>query len=319
MVGLISLLSYLLPVADDCYIQGNTLDAEAHAELRQMAREIALEEDLDTLTVTDRLHCIPYTQKAKEAPKTVTGSDKPIATRYCQFKNRVVSEFRIQKGAEFYEKNREILESVSQEYGINPYVMAAIFGVETNYGNFLGNANTKQALLNVYMNEAQPGKRAFFRQEFKTLIKLAAHHKLDDEALRGSWDGGFGLPQFMPTSYEHYAVSKKQSTPDLYDIEDAVYSMANYLKEAGFQADKPIAIRSEYQENVEYYDENLIKADHNSLGRMYRFLMDNQEYEYWQACENFYPVAKYNPRPHYVISIHQLAESIYERINPESS
>lgn len=315
MVSLLSFIGYFIPHASDCYLSPNIIDPANHAELRAISREIAEEEGMGIKKIEQELSCIPFTKKEASYVRKVTGSSKPIATSYCQFKNRLLNTDRIKKGATFYHKNKKALDGASAQYGVDPYVITAIIGSESIYGNFLGNANTKHALTDVAINTANLIKRNFFRKELKALIKLSIHRVLDINKLKGSWDGGFGLPQFMPSSYYHYAVSIKNKKPDLFDTEDAIYSIANYLNQHGFKQNAIIAKPAEYSEDINYRNESMLELHQASTDNYsYQFLMDNNDYEYWESGPNFYAISAYNPRPHYVISIHQLAKAIHEYI-----
>ena len=318
MVGLLELIGYLVPSANDCYLSHDIIDPANHAELREISREISLEHDYDIKTVSKHFHCAAFTKKEPGHVQTrviASGKKVPVSTRYCQFKHRLVNQDRIEQGAEFYRQHEQSLLKASEAYGVDAHVITAIIGAESLYGKFLGRAKVRDALVDMALNTSNIAKRHYFRQELKTLVKLGINNKMEIHSLQGSFDGGIGIAQFMPSSYEKFAVSDKQTHPNLYDVEDAIVSIANYLKHHGYQSSEPIATSVTYQESAQYFDENNLTLHKTAMRPQYQFSMGNDEYEYWEAATNFRAIAAYNPRPHYVVSISQLAKAIHERIN----
>jgi len=330
MVGILSLIAYIVPNVNDCYINQNIIDPRNSHELRMISKEIANEADVDLSSTHQKLSCIPFSKKNNSYIRTVTGTHITVATKHFQFRDRLVNDFRIKKGAEFFLKYQTILEKAENKYGVNPYIITAIIGSESNYGKFLGNASTRNALVDITLNTTANNKKNFFKKELKALITLSLQNILDIDTLKGSWDGGFGLSQFMPSNYLKYAVSDKHTSPDLFDYEDAIYSVANYLEKHNYQTCEKIVKKIDLdqkndsiniQTNIERTDYGAyapIGNDATTIGHIYEF-QDDTHHEYWQALGNFAAIASYNPRLSYVISIHLLAEAIHETILSESA
>ena len=155
--------------------------------------------------------------------------------------------------------------------------------------------------------------------------------------LKGSWDGGIGLAQFMPESYQTYAISPKNHYPDLFNPEDAIFSIANYLTIRGKWQPGPIAASVNPnqevialiadQESIPYsalthHDTELqtLAPANNQLvpSELHRFTQSDNSAIYWLTYPNFDAIRSYNPRPHYAINIHILTEAIkdYVRNHP---
>jgi membrane-bound lytic murein transglycosylase B len=80
-------------------------------------------------------------------------------------------------------------------------------------------------------------KSEWAASELKVLSSLHEKGKLNAFELRGSFAGAFGIPQFLPSSYEKYAVSDFRKKPNLFLISDAILSVGNFLKQNGWKAD----------------------------------------------------------------------------------
>ncbi len=128
------------------------------------------------------------------------------------------------------------LKRVSEKYHVPPEYLLALWSMETNLGSFMG----KTSLLNALGTLAyHPRRRDFFTKEL-----LAYFHILESEPyppLYGSWDGGFGNFQFMPTTFMAYAVDADgNGTKSLTgSIPDSLASAANYLNKMGWKESEP--------------------------------------------------------------------------------
>ncbi len=125
---------------------------------------------------------------------------------------------------------------VSEKYHVPTEYLLALWSMETNLGGFMG----KTSLLNSLGSLAyHPRRREFFTKEL-----LAYFHILESEPYPpqyGSWDGGFGHFQFMPTTFMAYAVDADgNGTKSLTgSIPDALASAANYLHKMGWNENEP--------------------------------------------------------------------------------
>ncbi|MEO8366695.1 MAG: lytic murein transglycosylase [Pseudoxanthomonas sp.] len=150
----------------------------------------------------------------------------------------LVDEQRISDGQAMLKTNAAVLARVSQQYGVDPATVVAVWGVESDYGKTFG----KRPLLVSLATLSCFGRRqSFFRGEFFATLKLLQTGDLKPEGLTGSWAGAFGHTQFMPSTYQRIAVDGDgDGRRDLVaSIPDALASTANYLKLAGWRTGEP--------------------------------------------------------------------------------
>jgi membrane-bound lytic murein transglycosylase B len=143
----------------------------------------------------------------------------------------------IRTGREMANKHRTLLKQVSEQYGVAPKYVVAIWGVESNYGRFLGVRPTIQALATL----AWEGRRGpFFKGELFNALEIVDRRYIALEQLRGSWAGAMGQTQFMPSSYLKYAQDfDGDGDRDIWRSESDIFaSIANYLKGYGWIAEQ---------------------------------------------------------------------------------
>ena len=111
---------------------------------------------------------------------------------------------RVQAGAAFVRNHQSAMERAQREFGVPPEIIAAIIGVETNYGRITGNFRTLDALVTLsfdYLRRAE-----YYRQQLTEFFLLVREQKSDPLTIKGSFAGALGLPQFMPGSIRRHAV-----------------------------------------------------------------------------------------------------------------
>ena len=115
----------------------------------------------------------------------------------------LVNDARIEQGRALLEKYRATFDAVERAYGVDRYVIAAIWGVETNYGTLGGDRPVIRSTATL----ACIGRRQnYFREEFLSALEILQHGDVKPDRLVGSWAGAFGPTQFMPTAFKRYAV-----------------------------------------------------------------------------------------------------------------
>ena len=147
----------------------------------------------------------------------------------------LVDTQRIRDGKAMLAAHRPLLARVATKYGVDAETVAAVWGVESDYGKTFG----KRPLLQSLGTLSCFGRRQpFFRGEFFGTLKLLQSGDLTSDGLTGSWAGAFGHTQFMPTTYQRIAVDgDDDGRRDLVgSIPDALASTANYLKKAGWRS-----------------------------------------------------------------------------------
>lgn len=147
---------------------------------------------------------------------------------------RRVTDWRINTGRSRLAQHRAVLEAVEAEYGVPARIIVAIWGIETNYGNFTGGTDVIQALVTLAYD---PRRSDFFRRELFSAIDILQQGHVAPEQMKGSWAGAMGQSQFMPSSFIQYAVDfDGDGRRDIWGTEGDVFaSIANYLRHADWQ------------------------------------------------------------------------------------
>ena len=149
-----------------------------------------------------------------------------------------VSETRIEKGRELLEEYGDVLRRIEARYGVDREAVLAIWGMETNYGGFMGRHNVIQALATLAY--AAPRRTDFWRRELITALGIVQAGHVNFKDMEGSWAGAMGHTQFMPSSWKAYAADYDgDGRRDIWtSIPDALASTAAYLKKHGWRTGK---------------------------------------------------------------------------------
>ena len=133
--------------------------------------------------------------------------------------------------------HRELLDQISERYGVPTRVIVAVWGMESNFGRFSGVRPTVPALATLAWD---PRRATFFRGELFNALEILNRGDIDLAHLKGSWAGAMGQTQFMPSSYLKYAEDfDGDGKRDIWSTPADVFaSIANYLKGHGWSADQ---------------------------------------------------------------------------------
>ncbi|GAA6183454.1 lytic murein transglycosylase [Aliiglaciecola sp. NS0011-25] len=148
--------------------------------------------------------------------------------------NKRVTQWRIDKGREMLRKHKDLLNQLTQEYGVPAHYLISFWGLETNFGSYKGKMPIIDSLATLACDER---RSRFFTQELLTALKLMQRENLKKDKMLGSWAGAMGHTQFMPSAYINYAVDgDNDGLVDLWDSEpDALSSAANFLNKLGWK------------------------------------------------------------------------------------
>ena len=158
---------------------------------------------------------------------------------YPAYRSRFLTTSRILNGAHYWEMYDGYLRRAEEEFGVPPEVILGIIGVETAFGQHTGSFRVVDALATIAFDG--PRRQEYFRDELKEFLLLARELNIDPLALKGSYAGAIGLPQFMPSSYRRYAVDfDGDGVVDLAgSVADAIGSVASYLRAYGWATNEP--------------------------------------------------------------------------------
>lgn len=146
---------------------------------------------------------------------------------------RLVTPKMLRTGREMFSSNRELLDKVSAKYGVPARTIAAVWGVESNFGRFSGVRPTINALATLAYD---PRRSTFFRGELFDALQILNRGDIDLEHMKGSWAGAMGQVQFMPSSYLKFAEDYDgDGRRDIWSERGDIFaSIANYLKGHGW-------------------------------------------------------------------------------------
>ena len=231
---------------------------------------------------------------AKPAEKTKTWDD---------YKAIFLKNKRIVDGKKFIKKNIDTLERAEKEFGVPKEIITAILGVETNFGNNMGSYRVIDSLTTLGFDD--PRRSKFFRSELIQLFLLTRENNLDILKIKGSYAGAMGYSQFISSSYRAYAIDYDgDGYIDLFNsIDDAIGSIANYLKRHGWKKEGKIVVQT-FPNNVRKF-----YKPHQSLTQFIPLTFnDNGEDLHFIGDDNFRAIARYNISDVYAMAVYYLSE-----------
>ena len=237
------------------------------------------------------------------------------------------SDDRIAAGKAAVEKHRALLDRIEAQYGVDRYIVAAIWGLESAFGAFRGNDSTIRSLATLAFDER---RRAFFENELMTLLRIVDSGEVGVAALKGSWAGAMGHTQFMPSSFQAHAMDfTGDGRRDIWsdDPSDALASTAAYLRHFGWTKGQPWGVEVNLPEGFAYTlaNRDIMKppsdwAELGVLGLDGRpvpehgpasiLLPGGAEGAAFMIFDNFEVLEHYNTADAYVIGVGHLADRI---------
>ncbi len=179
---------------------------------------------------------------AKPAEKVLTWKEyRPI----------FVTSKRIKGGNKFLKQHHETLQRAEKEYGVPAEIITAIIGVETYYGRLSGKTQVFDSLVTLGFD--YPPRSRFFLSELEQFLLLTREEDVDVRDIRGSYAGAMGMPQFISSSYRHYAVDfDGDGKRDLWNnTADVIGSVANYFKVHGWKTGGQVVIPARINGSIE--------------------------------------------------------------------
>ncbi len=154
---------------------------------------------------------------------------------FCGYMDARLTETRIERGRSMLQEHRALLHRVSTEYGVPARIVVALWGLETNFGDYQGEYRVIDALATL-AHDARRGP--LFRKQLLAALQIVDEGHQDPAGLKGSWAGAMGQVQLMPTTFLDYAVDYDgDGRKDIWSsLPDAFASAANYLERAGWRS-----------------------------------------------------------------------------------
>jgi membrane-bound lytic murein transglycosylase B len=186
--------------------------------------EATLQEALDKLEPIPRI--IELDRKQPEFTQT-----------FWRYLDARVNENRIERGRTLLKTHKELLDTIEMQYGVQPRFLVAFWGLETNFGDYLGSFPVIGSLATLAYD---PRRSDFFRSELLAALSIIDNGHISTANMLGSWAGAMGQPQFMPSTFIRFAVDADgDGRRDIWhSLPDVFASAANFLSESGWQGDK---------------------------------------------------------------------------------
>lgn len=198
-------------------------------ELRNEARtqgisDVTLDKALDDLQPIPRV--IELDRRQPEFTQT-----------FWRYLDARVTEGRIKRGRQLLKQHADLLNRIERRYRVQPRFLVAFWGLETNFGDYLGSFPVIGSLATLAHD---PRRSDFFRAELLAALTILDQGHITVESMMGSWAGAMGQPQFMPSTFVRFAVDEdRDHRRDIWhSLPDVFGSAANFLSKSGWQGTK---------------------------------------------------------------------------------
>ncbi len=315
------------------FVSANVHAASAQVNYAQRADVKSFINEMVEQHGFDRAYLDAKFASAKRLDNVLESIAKPAEKEltWKQYRPIFVTDKRSNKGRKFIIEHRATLQRAEKKYGVPVEIIAAIIGVETYYGKHTGKYTVFDSLTTLGFD--YPKRSKFFRSELKQFLLLSKEENIDINTMTGSYAGAMGMPQFISSSYRHYAVDfDGDGKRDLFNsTEDVIGSVANYFSEHGWKPGasvthrvsvanksvvkkenklKPYATIAQFEkQGVKAVADLGTKFDHDQLASLLKFKGKHGD-EYWLGLKNFYVITRYNHSELYAMAVFQLSEKL---------
>jgi membrane-bound lytic murein transglycosylase B len=309
-------------------------------EAMRWADEVAQRHDLDRDWVRQavgRAQFLPLISRLVQPPPVGTPKNWRV------YRSRFIDPIRIRAGVKFWQENQALLERAEQEFGVPAEIIVGIIGVETIYGQQMGNFRVIDALATLAFNFPEVHPRAaerseYFRGELEQFLVMQSGQQADPLKPLGSYAGASGMPQFMPSSQAKWAVDfDGDGRIDLArSTADVIGSVANYFKSYGWQSGMPTHYPVTF-DSATLDKEALLAPDilptfsvasfmakgavlegpaleHKGPLALVELQNGDAPPQYVAGTENFYVVTRYNWSSYYAMAVIELGREVKEAL-----
>ncbi len=256
---------------------------------------------------------------------TAPATSKP----WKDFRPGHVNRRRIDAAVSFWSENAVTLQGAERAYGVAPEIVVAILGIESQYGRNTGSFRVIDAISTIAFEV--PARAAFFEGELEALLLLCRDSGFDPVALRGSYAGAMGWPQFLPSSYRKHAVDfDGDGRTDLWTSRtDCIGSVANYLRNYGWRNGADVALTAMVTsgpglddalragikpslDNDGLRNAGVVPSRPLTVTERAALMLFEGEGgpEYWLGLDNFFVITRYNRSQNYAMAVWQLGREI---------
>jgi len=272
-------------------------------------------------------------------PKLILPPAQVSQKNWTAYRARFIEPKRIQAGLKFWQRHQTLLNQAEQIYGVPPWLIVGVIGVETFYGQHTGNFRVLDALSTLSFDFPKDHPRAterqaFFSKELAQFLVMASKEKINPSQPKGSYAGAMGLPQFMPSSWANFAVDfDGDKHIDLFNNPaDVIGSVANYFKAFQWQPGMPTHYAVKFDSSLLDMD-TLMAPDilptfsvnsfqakgaviegeallHKGPLALIELLNGNDPPSYVAGTENFYAITRYNWSSYYAMAVIDLGQAV---------
>ncbi|MBV2234816.1 MAG: lytic murein transglycosylase B [Sterolibacterium sp.] len=331
---------------------GNTLAATptppaayaAHEEVQAFVRQM---QDKHGFAADSLLPLFADMYPLKPVIRAVMPPKDPQVRSWTNYRARFVDASRINDGVRFWHEQQQTLAKARQDSGVPEEYIVAIIGIESIYGRHMGSFNTLAALTTLAFDypainpDSDARRKALFRSELEALLLLSRETRRDPLAYRGSYAGALGLPQFLPSSIRSFA--RDGDNDGRINLEtspaDAIASVANFLKQHGWQADGTVCLPAQVSDErhqaliaegilprrpiSELRAHGVTTVDipptlAGEAAALIDLVTPGQATEYRLGLQNFYVITRYNRSSFYAMAVHDLAQALRARLRAQA-
>jgi membrane-bound lytic murein transglycosylase B len=271
---------------------------------------------------------------AQSQPAILQAMERPAekAKPWYEYRALFLNDRRVREGTEFWLAHRQELDRASVRSGVAPEYIAAILGVETYYGRLTGSYRVLDALATLAFD--YPPRAKFFRDELEQYLLLTRDFNMDPLALKGSYAGAMGAPQFMPSNYRRFAVdANSDGRIDLWgNWSDVCASVGNYLREHGWNEGEPVLVEATVDpgkaadldgrklaldETVGSLKGKGVSFDSSMPPDAPAILIaaDEPDGVHWRVgYNNFFVITRYNHSALYAMAVYELAAAVKQQV-----
>jgi membrane-bound lytic murein transglycosylase B len=276
--------------------------------------------------------------QAQLQPEVLNAIARPYeALPWHRYQRLFLTPQHIQEGATFWQRHHATLSRAQAQYGVPAEIIIAVLGVETRYGQHKGKYPVLDALATLAFH--YPPRAKFFKSELEQYLLLLHEEKLDPTIMKGSYAGAMGVPQFIASSYRHYAVdfSGSGQRDIIHNVDDAIGSIANYFAKHGWKKEMPVVLSamltdpnaaslkaklnnpkptyllSELQQQGVQLSNDSLPANSDKMLMALIELEAQSGPAYWLGLHNFYVITRYNHSSLYAMAIYQLSQQIKQQ------
>jgi len=247
---------------------------------------------------------------------------------YNAYRKTRVDDYRIAIGRKRYDQNKVWIDQIGRNYGVDPCFVMSFWGLETSYGGYMGTFPVVQALTTLAYDS---NRKDFFRNELFLALQILNEGHVQLAQFKGEWAGASGHPQFLPSSWMRYAVDfDGDGKKDIWNSkQDALASIANYMKMNGWQANQPWAVFVKLPKNFDMslegksvtktakeWDDMGVRTtqgEHLPYSNLPTSIIKPYGGPVFLAYPNYRMILKYNNSIYYAGSIGYLADKICRR------